>query len=132
GLKSAEDGLNAIRDVRNFGVAGGGHSAADIVGSCEKDDDFRIDSIEFAIFEPPKNVFGFVGAPAKIGRVPAKETLLPVGKQRRIIGRSPAAGDGIAFKINVDAAFLCFVQQLLVGDERIGIGARSGLIGRKR
>ena len=83
---------------------------ADVVGSGEEDKHFRIYSFEFAVLEPPQDIFCFVAAPAKIRRVPAEEVVFPVGKEIRIIGGSPAAGDGVALKIDVDVFFFRVVQ----------------------
>src|SRR5690348_2658085 len=91
-------------------IASRRQGVANVVGSGEQDDNFGIHSIEFAVVQAPKNVFGLIRTPTKIGGVPAEEVLFPVSKQLRIISRSPAARDGIAFKINVDAAFLCFFE----------------------
>ena len=128
-MHDAQDPLDAAGDLRDFCIgACCGSGIAHIIRAGEQHDHFRIHSIEFAILQTPENVFGLVGSPAEVGDVPTKEVLFPVGEQFRIICGSPAACDGVTFKINVDAAFSRLVQQLLVGDERVGVGSRGGLV----
>ena len=55
-----------------------------------------------------------VGAPAKVGRVPAEEILVPIRQELRIIRGPPAARDGIPHEIDVDATFLKIREHLLV------------------
>jgi hypothetical protein len=65
-----------------------------------------IHPVELAVFQAPQNVFDLVGAPSEIRGIPSKEIALPIGKQFRIIGSSPASGNGVAFEIDIDMALL--------------------------
>ena len=125
-LHDVQDRLKAPGDIRDLVViAPGGRGIADVIGAGEQDDDLRIDSVQLSIVEAPEDVLSGVGAPSEVGRVPAEEVLLPVGQQFRIVGSSPAAGDGVALEIDVDAAFLGLLQQLGMSGEGVLVGSRA-------
>ena len=129
GLRShhAQDCLHAGRNVRNlrrrFALAGQ-RDVADVVGSGEQDDDFRIHSIQLSIVQSPKNILNFIGAPAEISRIPAVEVLIPVGQQSGIIGCAPAPGYGVTLEVDIDGALPGFLQKLVMRRGRVRIGHR--------
>src|SRR5438445_53857 len=84
-------------------------------------EDFPEDGFESVIVQMPNDVFDSVGAPTKVRRVPTEKVGFPVLKQVRIlrVGRAPPTGDRIAREINVDAARLCFLDQLFMRNTRV-------------
>ena len=108
--------------LRRYGIA-------DVVGPGKQDDDLGIDPVEFSIVQSPEDVLSAIGAPTEVCRVPAEKVLFPVGQEFRIIRGPPAADDGIAFEVDVDAPALRLFQKLLMSDARILIRSRNRLIG---
>ena len=103
-LHRVNDCFEASCDFLNGRVdAGGRYRVADVVGAGQQHNYLRIDAIEFAVFETPEDVLDAVGAPAEIARVPAEEVLRPVFEELGIVGGAPAAGDGVAFEVDVDS-----------------------------
>ena len=73
---SAHNGLQALSHICGERVdAFGRNSVADIVRAGQQHDHFRIDAVQFAVFETPEDVLDAIGAPTEIGRIPAEEVL---------------------------------------------------------
>ena len=45
----------------------------------------------------------------KLAAFQPKKFCVPVGQESRVVGRAPAAGDGVALEIDVDAALAGFL-----------------------
>src|SRR5262245_34494154 len=82
--------------------------------------------VQLAAFEAPEDVLDGIAAPAEIRGVPAEKVALPVRQELRIVQCAPAAGDGIALEVDVDAALPRFLEQLLMGDLGIPVHPRQG------
>src|SRR6185437_3336574 len=103
---------------------------ADVVGPRHQHDHLGIDAIELTLGQTPENVLSRVATPAEITGIPAEKVLFPVGEQSLVagIGSAPTARDGIAFEINTNVTGVRLLQEVLVTEQRVGIGARTGLI----
>src|SRR6185437_7248006 len=88
-----DDLLHAFRDlVRRIGAA--------VVGADHQHDDFRINAVEFAVFNAPENVLGAIPADAEIGGVTRTVKLLP----DVFSTTAPKIRDGIAHEEKIDVA----------------------------
>ena len=106
----------ALRDVVDFRViAAGGSRLPTLFVPASSTMTFGLTPSSSPFSSRQRMFCDAVGAPAEIGRVPAVEVLLPVLEELRVVGGSPAAGDGVAFEVDVDAALLRFREQLLDG-----------------
>ena len=106
GLHDAQDGLQAPGDIRSRSPG----RIANVVRARQQNDDLGIHSVQFAVVETPEDVLDLIGAPSEIGRIPTEEILFPIGQQLGIIRGPPAARNGIALEIDVDATLPGFLQ----------------------
>ncbi len=125
-----DDRLQPSSNVGDLGVVAG--LLPDVVGAGEQYDDLRVDAVQLAVLEPPEDVLRAVPAPAEVAGVPAVEGLRPVGQEVRIVEGAPAARDGVAEEIDVDAPALRLGEKLLMGDVGVRVGAHPGLVRRGR
>ena len=129
-LESGDHGLDALGNSGGLGIIA--RMVAEVVGAPHEDDDFGVYAIEFAVIETPEDVLQRIASPAEVGGVPAVKGVFPVDEEFRVVRRSPAPGDGVTHKVKINAALGALGEELLVGGEGIGIGARAGLVGRSR
>jgi hypothetical protein len=104
-----EDRLDASRRVLNDVRAS--WLSPDVIRSGQYDDNLWRDPIEFAILESPENILGAIRAPSKICGIPSEEIRGPVSEKFWIVGRAPAADNGITYEIDVDAALASFIEE---------------------
>ena len=90
-----------------------------------------MNAIKFAVLQSPQDVLDRVSPPSEVGRIPAKEILVPVRQELWIVRGTPAARDGVPRKIDVDAPFLQILAHLLVRQCGVGVSPRHRSINRQ-
>ena len=98
--QGGDDGLDAIGGLLRVGRV-----VADVVGPDHDDDDFGGEADQFAVGEPPEDVFGAVAAEPEVGGLERGEVFFPGGLA------FPPLSDGIAEEGEVHASGLGDVRR---------------------